>query len=86
MNLSDIAAFTDRKWDEDLVPRLVDYVRVPAKSPAFDASWAAHGYLDGLIAATRDPAITEAAMRLSTRWPLLPVQEERRPGPVGRRA
>ncbi len=39
MNLADLHEFVAAKWDEDLVPQLVDYVRVPAKSPAFDASW-----------------------------------------------
>jgi hypothetical protein len=33
---------------------------------------AAHAYVDGLAAGARDPAVTEAAMRLSGRWPLLP--------------
>ncbi|TDC80100.1 hypothetical protein [Streptomyces hainanensis] len=33
---------------------------------------AAHAYLDGVAAAARDPAVTEAAMRLSGQWPLLP--------------
>ena len=49
MDLSDLRSFTSRKWDEDLIPRLVDYVRVPAKSPGFDASWAAHGHLQEVI-------------------------------------
>lgn len=49
MNLADLKSFVDRKWDTDLVPRLVDYVKVPAKSPAFDASWAAHGHLQKVI-------------------------------------
>ena len=49
MNLADLRHFVARKWDDDLVPRLVDYVRVPAKSPAFDASWSAHGYLDAVV-------------------------------------
>jgi acetylornithine deacetylase/succinyl-diaminopimelate desuccinylase-like protein len=49
MNLSDLRTFIDARWDNDLVPRLVDYVKVPAKSPAFDASWAAHGYLQSVI-------------------------------------
>ena len=54
MNLADLRAFTTRKWDDDLVPRLVDYVREPAKSPAFDASWAAHGHLQRVIESARD--------------------------------
>jgi acetylornithine deacetylase/succinyl-diaminopimelate desuccinylase-like protein len=49
MNLADFVRFADRRWDEDLIPRLVDYVKVPAKSPAFDASWAAHGHLQRVI-------------------------------------
>jgi acetylornithine deacetylase/succinyl-diaminopimelate desuccinylase-like protein len=49
MNLADLQHFTDRKWDEDLLPRLIDYVQVPAKSPAFDASWSAHGHLQRVV-------------------------------------
>ena len=39
----------DRQWDEDIVARLSDYIRIPAKSPAFDADWEAHGLLDRVI-------------------------------------
>lgn len=49
MHLSELKRFIDRKWDTDLVPRLVDYIKVPAKSPAFDANWAAHGHLHKVI-------------------------------------
>ena len=38
--------FVDDRWDQDLVARLGDYIRVPAKSPAFDPLWAAHGHLE----------------------------------------
>ncbi|OPF74678.1 hypothetical protein VT50_0226385 [Streptomyces antioxidans] len=33
---------------------------------------AAHAYLDGVAMESGDPAVTEAAMRLSSQWPLLP--------------
>ncbi|MFE2182964.1 hypothetical protein [Streptomyces sp. NPDC059455] len=33
---------------------------------------AAHAYLDGVAMESGDPAVTEAAMRLSSEWPLLP--------------
>jgi acetylornithine deacetylase/succinyl-diaminopimelate desuccinylase-like protein len=49
MNLADLKSFVDARWDEDLIPRLVDYVKVPAKSPAFDASWLEHGHLKAVI-------------------------------------
>ncbi len=51
MNLADLNQFVATKWDDDLVPRLVDYVRVPAKSPAFDSSWDAHGHLHAVVKA-----------------------------------
>ena len=54
MNLSDIQAFVTQRWDGDVLARLVDYVRIPAKSPAFDASWAAHGHLETVVRAARD--------------------------------
>jgi len=35
-----------RQWDDDIVPRLIDYIRIPAKSPHFDAGWDAHGHIE----------------------------------------
>ena len=29
-------------WDDQIVPQLQDYIRIPAKSPMFDADWAAN--------------------------------------------
>ena len=39
-----------RQWDDDIVPKLVDYVRIPAKSPHFDPAWQAHGHIEKVIA------------------------------------
>ena len=30
-------------WDEAIVPKLVEYIRIPAKSPHFDKEWAKNG-------------------------------------------
>ena len=38
--------YVDDRWDHDIVARLSDYIRIPAKSPAFDPGWAANGHLD----------------------------------------
>lgn len=50
MDLLEVSRFLDRRWDDDLVARLVDYVKIPAKSPAFDPSWSAHGELAEVVA------------------------------------
>lgn len=34
------------KWDNDIIPTLQDYIRIPNKSPEFDHEWKAHGYMD----------------------------------------
>jgi acetylornithine deacetylase/succinyl-diaminopimelate desuccinylase-like protein len=62
MNLAEVRRFLDRRWDEELIPRLVDYVRVPAKSPSFDASWAAHGHLASVV---KDAHAWAAAQRIA---------------------
>jgi acetylornithine deacetylase/succinyl-diaminopimelate desuccinylase-like protein len=36
-------------WDEAIVPALVDYIRIPAKSPHFDAAWAKNGHIDAAV-------------------------------------
>ena len=38
--------FVQKTWDESVVPTLTEYVKIPAKSPMFDAQWREHGYID----------------------------------------
>src|SRR5579862_7796929 len=37
-------------WDSQIVPQLVEYIKIPNKSPMFDAKWAEHGYMDQAVA------------------------------------
>ncbi len=39
-----------KQWDADIVPQLIDYVRLQAKSPSFDAEWARGGHIAKAIA------------------------------------
>jgi acetylornithine deacetylase/succinyl-diaminopimelate desuccinylase-like protein len=50
-----IKATVEREWDGSILPQLVEYVRIPNKSPMFDADWEAHGYM-------------EEAVQLMRRW------------------
>ena len=38
-----------RQWDSDIVGQLTDYIRIPAKSPGFDAGWAEHGHIEAVL-------------------------------------
>jgi acetylornithine deacetylase/succinyl-diaminopimelate desuccinylase-like protein len=44
-----IGRFVERVWDEEIVPQITDYIAIPAKSPAFDTGWRAHGHLDRVV-------------------------------------
>ncbi|MGH8086466.1 MAG: M20 family metallopeptidase [Lysobacter sp.] len=44
-----VESFVADKWDQEIVPQLVDYIRIPNKSPMFDADWVEHGYMDQAV-------------------------------------
>jgi acetylornithine deacetylase/succinyl-diaminopimelate desuccinylase-like protein len=65
-------------WDVQIVPQLKDYIRVPAKSPMFDADWAVNGYIDTVvrntaawIEAQKVSGLTLEVVRLPGRTPVL---------------
>jgi acetylornithine deacetylase/succinyl-diaminopimelate desuccinylase-like protein len=65
-------------WDDDLVQRLSDYIEVPAKSPMFDADWAAHGFIDTVVQqaaqwveAQKVAGLKLEVIRLSGRTPVI---------------
>ena len=49
MDANAAKAFIDRIWDQEIVPQLTEYIRIPNKSPAFDPEWQAHGYMDQAV-------------------------------------
>ena len=70
--------YVDGKWDDDIVPRLVEYVRIPAKSPHFDAAWSENGHIERVIGiaeawvrAQPVRGLTVEIVRLAGRTPLL---------------
>ncbi|HEX2577820.1 MAG TPA: M20/M25/M40 family metallo-hydrolase [Aquihabitans sp.] len=44
-------ARTSALWDEEVQPALLEYIRVPAVSVAFDPEWEANGHLDEVVEA-----------------------------------
>src|SRR5215469_12798087 len=49
MDKSKLTAFLEEIWDEEIVPTLTDYIRIPNKSPAFDPDWEAHGHMEKVV-------------------------------------
>ena len=39
----------DDLWTDSIVPELVEYIKIPAKSPHFDSDWEENGYIEQAI-------------------------------------
>jgi acetylornithine deacetylase/succinyl-diaminopimelate desuccinylase-like protein len=49
MNFEKAEIFMERIWDDEIIPALSAYIRIPNKSPAFDADWEKHGYMERVV-------------------------------------
>lgn len=38
--------FINDFWDEKITPALIDYIKIPNKSPSFDSNWEKNGYMN----------------------------------------
>lgn len=77
---ADLKNFVDRAWREEITPTLVDYIRIPNKSPAFEPDWEKLGHMERAVAMFRDwaggrlkklPGATMEVLRLPGRTPLI---------------
>ncbi|WP_028996947.1 M20/M25/M40 family metallo-hydrolase [Azohydromonas australica] len=73
-----LSAFADAAWKERILPALVDYIRVPAKSPMFDKDWAQHGHIERVlqdaaawVESRRVPGLKLEIIRLPERTPVI---------------
>src|SRR4029079_1828633 len=68
--------YVQKAWDGDIIPVLTEYIRIPAKSPMYDAQWAEHGHLERAVTLITDWArarkiegLTLEVVRLPGRTP-----------------
>ncbi len=78
MDIDRLVRFIDAEWNDDIVPALCDYIRIPNKSPAFDRDWQQHGHMDRAAELLRDwaarhalPGMTVEIVRLPNLTPIL---------------
>lgn len=44
-----LGSYVNRVWDEEIISELVEYIRIPNKSPLFDPDWEANGHMDKAV-------------------------------------
>ena len=49
MNEEKNLRYVGELWDNSILPSLADYVKIPAKSPLFDANWETNGYMEDAV-------------------------------------
>ncbi|HET8897194.1 MAG TPA: M20 family metallopeptidase [Rhodanobacteraceae bacterium] len=80
MDTSKAREYIGTLWDAEVVPQLVEYIKIPNKSPMFDPDWQAHGHMDRAVALMEAwarsklaelPGATLEVLRLEGRTPLI---------------
>ena len=81
MDSTALSGFVGGLWDEQIVPQLTEYIRIPNKSPMFDAQWVEHGHMDRAVAlmeawarAQPIPGMKLEVVRLPGRTPLIFIE------------
>lgn len=49
MDAARLKTFIDTCWEDEIVPALIDYIKIPNKSPNFDPKWEEHGYMEDAV-------------------------------------
>ncbi|MFK8068909.1 MAG: M20/M25/M40 family metallo-hydrolase, partial [Gammaproteobacteria bacterium] len=49
MNKKELQNYVEKIWDDQIIPELIDYIRIPNKSPAFDPDWQKNGYMEQVV-------------------------------------
>jgi acetylornithine deacetylase/succinyl-diaminopimelate desuccinylase-like protein len=72
-----------QNWNDAIIPSLVDYIRIPNKSPAYDPDWAKHGYMEDAVRLMEAwarkrldalPGATLEVVRLEGRTPVILIE------------
>jgi len=78
MNITQLKGYVVERWDNSAVPELIEYIRIPNKSPMFDPDWQTNGHMDLAMARFQQwaahqklPGMTLEVVRLAGRTPLL---------------
>ena len=49
LDIQRLKSHVHAQWSDAIVPSLVEYIRIPNKSPAYDKLWVEHGYMDDAV-------------------------------------
>lgn len=80
MDASKLESFVGGLWDDEVVPQITEYIKIPNKSPLFDPDWVEHGYMEDAVTLMETwareklvslPGATLEVVRMEGRTPLI---------------
>lgn len=81
MQTSQLTSHLSAFWDEEIIPTLQEYIRIPNESPLFDPEWNTHGYMEQAVTLVSDwirrqnvPDCTLELLQDGDRTPLLLIE------------
>jgi acetylornithine deacetylase/succinyl-diaminopimelate desuccinylase-like protein len=87
MQTSQLSAYVNTFWEQEILPTLHEYIRIPNESPLFDPDWQAHGHMQRAVALVAEwirrqnlPGATLEVLQDGDRTPLLLLEF---PGTIG---
>ena len=81
MDIHATRQFVERAWTDRIIPALIDYLRIPNQSPAYDPDWNRNGHMDRAVELVVDwvraqdvPGLSLDVVRLNGRTPLVFIE------------
>lgn len=81
MTQQDKMNYISQMWDNSITPALVEYIKIPNKSPAFDKDWQAHGHMDKAVKLISDwckanavPGMKLDVVQIENRTPVIFIE------------
>ncbi len=81
MDIEKLKTYCDSNWDSSAIPELIDYIRIPNKSPMFSPNWQTDGYMDKAVAQFENWCCSQdiigmsvEVIRLENRTPLIFIE------------
>ncbi|HSW70941.1 MAG TPA: M20 family metallopeptidase [Gammaproteobacteria bacterium] len=78
MNSQENQAFIQNLWEKNIIPTLMDYIRIPNKSPHFDPAWQENGHMMQAVNLIADwckqqgpPDLSVEVIQLNKRTPII---------------
>ena len=49
MNTEQLSSTINSFWDDHITPTLIEYIKIPNKSPSFDPNWEENGHMKKVL-------------------------------------